>query len=863
MSRRWIAPLLAGAVLALIGTLAGVPMGGMAGSGFGPAPAAAAAGQTNAQGDNQFVTIDLAPTGNVPWDFGWSVPAQVTLEASRAVTGVLQVVDSPQGGSSTTWEFDIDLAAGSTATVPVVLTSGWDGIQVTAVFSSGGETLASEAIRRHGDGAGTRKYLAVLGVDDPPRRVPELATGEQLPTIELTTGMRGLDDAATLVVTPVALRELGPESVDRQTIDAWIRGGGQLVVDGPAESLEAGYHQFPTANSDRFLFGSGSVLYDRSWRDGVPLGGYVGSAGLSRLVENQGLGWGSGGELAQLAGLALPGAGLVAIILFGYAVVAGPGLFLALGVTRRERLLWTVLPVLSLVVASAILVVGFFDRRGRSDAHITIVEVGAEGSRATTNLLLGSGFGGNRELVTPEGWQYLGQGRTAGQRPVHLRVGRTTTAVGVEMPSGSSAVIRLAGVAPSFDDLLTIEAIEAGSDGTITARVTNHADVTLREAVVMLGNVRSEFGELPPGEPVEVSIEPDTGETRPMRELLLWPRVEQAWHEGGRGGPVAVPTDDDAVTAAGAWTEWRVERGTSLSPENVLGVVAWSDQLSSPVTGGSNGLTAVLARANVPAGLSSSTGFASVARLPTFNEEPVFDGNFIGYAEDIRVTVDSQTEVSDLAIEVDDQSSAVALWVDGAWRYLELPDRGDAVIAFPPEAIDGGEILVRSFQPEWAWGTGATVRVVPAAGLDPDAAVLSDTVDHRAAGGGRMFEEEFGPGGPGMDDLEPMETVEVGPLAEGDEFVHQGFLEPFTRASFLIDLEEGQRLTATMRSPRRDSYLELRDLDGRVLAENDDFGEGVDSRIVYDIAESGTYDLWARELGAQEVNYEITLEVEG
>ncbi|MEL6980830.1 MAG: hypothetical protein AAFO29_00235, partial [Actinomycetota bacterium] len=666
--------------------------------------------------------------------------------------------------------------------------------------------------------------------------------------------LRALENATTVIATSTAMRELGTDSTTAVALEAWIRGGGQLLVDGPTESLDDRFHRFPTANPDRFAVGAGSVYYDESWRDGVPLGGYVGALGLSQLVESQGLGSGAGGELAVLADLALPGVGLVAAVLLIYAVVAGPVLFIGAGATGQHRRIWTVLPVLALVVAGGILTVGFFDRRNRSDAHVTIVEVAAEGSRATSNLLLGSDFGGNRELTTPDGWQYLGQAQTAGQRPVQLQVGRSATAIGIEMPPGSNAVVRLGGVAPSYDGLLSIDGIEAGSDGLVRAQVTNNAEVPLEEAIAFLGNARTELGRLAPGQTVDIAITAEPGSDRTMRELLIWPRVDVRWGVAGRG---AAPRDPNAVTAAGAWTEWRVEQGTTAIPENVLGVAAWTDELATPIDGIERGRTALFARANVAGDLGPATGFSTVSRLPNGNNEPVFDGEFAGWAEDVRVTLGPDTNPEDLAIGIDAQSSAVAVWVDGRWRYIDLPPQGEVVVALPADAVVDGEVLLRSFRPEWGFGLGSTLRLAPATG-DVVQPVLTDTVDHRLAE--PEFIDDFDGRG-AYADYEIIEEFVIDPGVDENPFVHTGLLERRTTDTFEVPLEEGQRLVVTMRSPNRDSYLELWDLDGVVLATNDDFGERVDSQIAYQANEAETVVVRTHELGGEFIEYELTLEL--
>ena len=809
--------------------------------------------------DPGIAKVGIELLGGVSWQEGRSVDATVTVETRRAISGTLLVTETPQGRSTTTYEFTVDLAADSNAVFPVTFTTGWQGVQATATLRSNGEVVADDEIVRAGDGNDDVGAVGVFGIDDPPRRVTELGSDVQLPVLPLDDRLRGLDRVASVVTTPGALRELGQDSDERLRIEAWTRGGGQLVVAGPTASLDEVYHRYPTANPARFSYGAGSILYAEDWADGIPLGGYLGVGGLRELVESQSLGAGSTGELAILADIALPAVAVIAGVLLVYSLLSGPVVFGVLSARRSQRRIWLVLPVLSLVFATAIVGVGFAARRGRSEAHITIVEVNEIGSRATTNLLVTSSFGGNRTIETPPGWDYLGQGRTNGQRPVLLRVGSVSTEISLDMPPGSNAVARLSGVAPDFDGALTID--NARLDGEqLTAQVTNNSGRPLAEAVAFLGNARAEIGALPVGESVEFSVDASDDSGRTMKELLIWPRVSSEW---GNVGPIAVPSDRDAATAAGSWTEWRIAQGMSASPENVLGVAAWSDEVAGPVPGIDEGRTVLFARADVSAA-RRAIDYRTTARLPS-HQQPVFEGNFSGFVEDYRVTLGPDHDLDRLGIAVTADSASLSVRTAEGWRFVDLPASGRAEFRIPPEVVLDGEIMIRSYVPEWVWGAGATALVV----VDPDEAepmVLDDQQEYRNGGEGgfggpAVMQEPPGPGGGPARGLNEEDVTVLSDLAVDEQLEVEGSVGRDSHDAFIVTLEEGQSLVVTMQSGNGDSYLELLTADGELLAANDDYGRNVDSQIQYSSDAAGDYEIRAMDLGNNAIAYRLLVEV--
>lgn len=736
-ARRWLwAALITGLLLMVVGS--------------GPA---ASAQDTN----EDFATIEVDIIGQVPWEERRSVNATVLVETERAVSGTLSIANRPDGGSLTTFEYDVDLAAGTAARFPVTFTTGWNGIEALVSVTSNGEVVATESVEVIGQGSSDGALVATFGIDDPPRRVEELGTELQLATLPLDRTLTGLEVASTVVTTRNALSDLGQDSTALARLEGWIRGGGQLVVDGPTESLDDGFHQFPTANPDRFRYGAGSVFYDEEWEDGLPLGGYLGSVGMQDLVNSQDLGAGSSAELSILAGVALPAALIIGGILFAYTVISGPLLFSVVTAKRIQRRIWVVLPALSLLFTAGLLAYGLIGRGGASEAHVTIVEVNDEGSRATSNLLLTSTLGNNRQLEAPEGWRYLGQGQSGGQRPALVRVGASSIDLSLDLPPGGNGQARLVGPASQFDGALVISDIRV-EQGLVQAEVTNNSGHDLSEVVAFHGNAREKIGFLAAGDTITFSVLADDDSGRTMKELLLWPRVEQRW---GNEGMLAVPTDREAPTAAGAWTEWRVEQGASFSPDGVVGVAGWSDEIESPVAGIGTGRTALFTRANVPTG-AAENGFGAAVRLPSRQVEPIFFDDFAGYAEDYRITLDPDYVLEDLAILVSGQSAALGLFIDGEYQFADIPEAGRQTLSIPPEAVVDGELIVRSYVTDWGWGSGSTIALIRDPNRKAVTVPFTTALQFRGVEG-QFFEESDVPEGVPVPDGLEVTTIPVAP----------------------------------------------------------------------------------------------------
>jgi hypothetical protein len=80
-----------------------------------------------------------------------------------------------------------------------------------------------------------------------------------------------------------------------------------------------------------------------------------------------------------------------------------------------------------------------------------------------------------------------------------------------------------------------------------------------------------------------------------------------------------------------------------------------------------------------------------------------------------------------------------------------------------------------------------------------------------------------------------------------------------------FDGRQGQAVVVEMRSAEFDAFLELRDPDNALVAENDDGGEGTDALITATLPRAGRYRVVARSYGEREASgfYELSLALAG
>lgn len=451
---------------------------------------------------------------------GQPTPLVVTISADRAVSGTLTAsFDGILGGS-----VPVEVPGGSTKEVVLIVT--------TPPWGAGG-TLSFDA-DDDADDATTRLNLQQNWGDELIAVFPELAAGQLPATAELraevgqarlfafdpallASGPDVLSPFSHVVVTAGDLNQLDQSGLDALT--GWVGGdSGRLVIDEPPSSplpIEVGAPDDDGLNGSEVAIGTGAVVFT----DGeLARTGFDGAFAptMTRSADefpNSGFGGMPASlMLARDAGVAIPEITALLILLAIYILVIGPVLWLVLRRSRREPLLWLILPVGALVTTLGVYAVGLALRSDATAAHATVVADLPNLQAVSTQVLVTSANGGTAGVELPEGWRARsvfdegmwfegGFGADAGARPV-VTNGELVTDL---PPGGTSVLAAETTLAAASDTSWTID-LTGDGEGGLTGTVTNLTDQTLLDGFVAAGQGYQRIGELGPGESLDVSL---------------------------------------------------------------------------------------------------------------------------------------------------------------------------------------------------------------------------------------------------------------------------------------------------------------------------------------------------------------------
>lgn len=801
-------------------------------------------GAAVAQQDDGAVQLRIDAPAQIPSSSEQLVPISAIITSPRALRGTLIVNTVTFGQPGPTYTVPVDVAAGAVVNVDLAVPTTWGELRLSAEFVVDGDTIAEATVSRFSNGQAASLGVGVLGLAAPTGQLAlRVGTGTNTATEVSVDSLLsvGLAPYATVVVEPASFAQLPPEA--RNVVLGWTASGGDLIVDGPAGSIDAVLDASWRATTDTVSVGVGRIRYTTTdWPslvepagspDDSQFGGQavVGNFGIDPMFE-----------LASDAGLRLPGIRTTGLLLFGYVIVAGPLAYLLARRLKRTHVLWVALPAVAVVFTVSALIVGSGLRSDRGNAHATIVEVWPQGSSATTTALFTSTRGGDRTVDLPAGWSYVGSGSQFSPSGVATLISpsRSGTQVTFDLATGGTGSGRFSGPTPQFDGALTIDNVTV--DGlTVSATVTNNSAVDLVEVVALAGTAAVEVGDLAAGASTEFDIDYSNRFAGQARELALWP-VQNQFFDGFR------QTDPTTPVSGGAWAQWRQGDGWNTFTAGVIGVAGWTRDLESPVGGVTIGRTALVARANVP--LSTSVGSPVPLRVvsdPGTVPQTTTDVFAINYVQRGTVPADFEDQVT---IEVGRLIASVEFWVDGQWRPIELDGDTDLNIQVPSEAISDGEVWIRSGV--ISWDSGPRPSIGATLGTDGDVVELKEpgSVELRSNG----FNGGFGPVEEFVSEVFDIEvadaTVEV---FEGDLF--GGELDQYN-----IELAEGDSLVITL-SAAHDSFLRVTNADGAMLAENDDFPQCCNSGLTFIAPSDGTYIIEARSLGSNgQGAYELVID---
>ncbi len=787
-----------------------------------------------------------------------SVPIRVTVVSRRAVDAELEVRAS---GVNMSWRFPLALAANTEVQqIVVVPTDGGSLGQVDATLLSGDDSLATA---RNQGREGNENAVGLLGIEAPAGEVrlnPDIGVAS---LIELDD-LRLLPALDSMVTTPAALRALAAE--EQNVLLSWVWSGKQLLVADESGSIDAWLPDPVADGRSNELVGAGIVRYvGRDWDEHV----YPGiTVATQPGLQVQGA-VGQNTELLNDGGFSVPSLRVMTIVLLLYLLIAGPLTFGILTSKNKQSLVWIVLPALAVLFTTGVFVGGKLLNSGRTDAYAAIVEVNPVGGSRTETLLLSRS--GRQTIDVPETYTVVGTGSSSfrdfdfgpngggGGTPIVQRPSRTTTELEFRIDTGSGGTAIVSGLDATAADQLTIEDLSISND-MLSGSVRNASSETLEQTTVVVANRTEIIGSLPAGDSATFEVNLAGPPGRFGAELRAWevdPR--DRWNFDGR--EEANDALKNGPVNGTSWLEWRASKFGADGPAGLVTVVGWSRELDALRDG--TGRTALVARAELP----ETSEPVRPAQLRTFRvqapnfggfDEIAFEAGAVDVAHFVR---HPGADTSELALQFPRGASELSLWIEDEWRWFEVDEDTASSIELPEEAWIDDTLTVRLRSNNFDGNPSFVTVIEPTA---QTAQVELGPPGEKRERRNRFEDEGFG--GP-LDGFEQRrEAVPVNFAADSTqfEFVEGGVIEG-GYDTWELPLLEGDDVTVEMRKfdGQLDPFLVVKDPKLIQIADDDDSGGDLNSRLTFRAEEDGTYLVETRPLGDNGFgDYEVTITID-
>ena len=666
-------------------------------------------------------TLDVTTPADGRYQPGRVTPLLVTIEADRAVSGTLTAVfDGFNAGSQR-----VDVPGGSAKEIvfPVAIPP-WGG--AAAVTFTGDDP---------DDNARASINLLPAGGDELVAVLPELAARELPATAGLTTDIGvarlipldvELLDAGSDVLSPFTqvlgtgddLRAL--EGPRLETIESWVgsQGGLLLIDEDLGTSIPLDLDAAPVADSVSDSGDSGRVDYGlgqvRFTGEAFASRGFDGriSATPTRALDEFPWGGGFGGGfpstmvLASDAGVRIPAIGSIVLMLVAYTLVAGPLLWFVLRRSRREPLLWLILPAFALVTTALVYGFGQAIRDDTSTAHGTLLADLPNERIVSTQVLVTAPNGGVAGVELGDGWRPVQN--TSEQMFFEGPWGQASTpqpilegnALSIDLPPGGVGVV----AARVSEDVVTPSwsyELEPDDDNLVGS-VTNLTPHDLEEVYVVSGNGFERIREIGAGESAEVSLRNIS-----QPPLNGDPLMDQLWRLEGFDG------DAGGVVHPGVLTDWLAAHPELRSPGFVV-IVGWTRDEAGPLRTTSGfevtaGRTGFLTAARLDNDLIDASR-GRVEFLRGWNSTRVEDdpGNACtDFPTTLRITPAPEVLDGDVVLAVSTRAIAgLDVWNGAVWEPAGLANApaGDLAIAMPETALVDGSITIRAQMSCDFWG---------------------------------------------------------------------------------------------------------------------------------------------------------------
>ncbi|CAN5569507.1 hypothetical protein BH24ACT5_BH24ACT5_03140 [soil metagenome] len=655
-----------------------------------------ASGDNGRAAANASATLDVAIGVDGQVEQGDPLLVRVEVTARELVDGELvATVESP---SVVAARVPIQVPAGSTKQVTVVVPAGWDNPRVSVSLADGGDTVATAVGRARFSTTG--EFVGLL-----PRFSTRL--GQTPDSVALGDGLGeasfAVVDAEVLDLGSPALRTFdtivaGADDIssltdsERRSLVSWMSQGGILVLDDDRAIVDLPEEWQPADGAEYALADLGEVRLS---------GGAAAGGRWTEIIVPTSIGFADAtsqgsemntdpeSDLAVRAGLALPSIGPLAIGLGVYALVIGPVLYFALRRSRRLTLGWAVIPLVALLTAGGVAVAGGGGLRRGHPAVSSFVQSFPGGSYVLANMVTFADRSGDATTPLPAGWAvatntngWWGDPSRIGRADVERISGGSSELV-VSLESDQASVRLFTGTESAGSRLVTTAVV--GDDGFVTGTATNDTEFALHAVALFVGTGSAKVGDLAAGATAEWKVKaPDD---------LRWQwtqRGTDAWP--GDWGNAGLRADDPEVEF-GIWGLASVD--INLFPPGMARVVGWTDERPSPLIErpGDPGESVTAMSSLAP--ITSPDGEVNAADVRvTVVRSPFTNG--VGTSMIVRYVLPAGHDPEGLAITGSPGVGVdqVEFWTGTGWT--DVDDRADLrAVDVPTDAVQAGVVLAR------------------------------------------------------------------------------------------------------------------------------------------------------------------------
>ena len=641
-------------------------------------------------------------------DAGEHVVVEASVTSDELIDGSLRVAAR---NSTATTSVPLQLAAGTTKTVRVVVVTSYDlsGFEVS-VIDGGGRSMATKtaSVRLANDvelvGVMAQLFARAGEVPDQVNLPSDTGRAEfaKLDVETLDLGQVALDAFDTISASGADLRSLS--EVQRSVLLSWVDGGGRLLLDDDSAnellptSWQPGSSGYSIAGRGEIRMSDGSAERG-DWRNIIEPSSATHSEGLYDFQEMMG---DPQIEIADRAGVKLPELVPLLVAVGIYAIVIGPLLFLVLRRMRRLTLVWVVLPIVAVLATGTIVVGGGRFRSSGSPASSSFVQTSPVGAVSFTSALVISRTGGSKTIELPPGWSTdIAGAYWSGPTQLvqdFIVDGGAGGAVHMELEAGQVANVAFVGSTQRLG--LTTTAAADGS-GNIAGTIHNDTPYDLHDVAVFGALSQKAIGLVPAGATADWSFA--IGRANGPGGFGM-PRSPSVWSSAAMSGmmpgfgPMGVSnTPESDLAEFGIWAVGGNRFG--LYPTGLVRVAGWSDEVPADVNLGKSAKTRTVVSALAPIDSDGNepdpvSVRVAIVRSPFTNNGGTGPQIYRYLLPPGALTDRLEIDWRSMGAQVTANFKA-SVWDGSAWIDLAEPD-GAKRSPVPSDAVLDGAVLLRT-----------------------------------------------------------------------------------------------------------------------------------------------------------------------